>query len=81
MSGNESVKREFRAVYDDQHIFTVYWGAKQIAWSQWSPLYSLWRVLICDTGQLHHVAEQKEVFDICAAWIGFDTVDNVEIEA
>jgi hypothetical protein len=28
--------------------------------------------------QLHHVADQKEVFDICAAWIGFDTVDRVE---
>jgi hypothetical protein len=81
MFGKENGVREFKVVYDDAEMFTVYWCGKQIAWSQWSPLYSLWRVLICDTGQLHHVTEQKDVFDVCAAWIGFGAVDKVEIEA
>ena len=71
---------EFRLVYDDQHMFTVYWLDKQVAWSQWSPLYSLWRVLICETGQLHHVTDQKEVLDVCAAWVGIDGVDKVTIQ-
>lgn len=81
MSGNENSLRQFKAVYEDPHMFTVFWQGKEVAWCQWSALYNLWRVLIVDTGELHHVEKQKEVFDVCAAWIGFDTVDNVEIEA
>ena len=78
MSGNDNSVREFKVVYEDPQMFTVHWCGKKLAWAQWSPLYELWRVLICDTGQLHHVKDQKEAFDVCAAWIGIDTVDRVE---
>ena len=81
MSGNENSLRQFKAVYEDPHMFTVFWQGKEVAWCQWSPLYSLWRVLMVETGELHHIQEQKEIFDVCAAFLGFDYVDNVEIEA
>jgi hypothetical protein len=72
MWGTEEMNEKWRVVYDNDQIFTIFWCGKQVAWSQWSPLYQLWRVLICDTGEMHHVETSELALDVCAGYLGVD---------
>ena len=69
------MEHRWKTTYSPDQIITVYWDNERVAWAQWSPLYQLWRVLICDTGQLHHVETEEKAYDVVKAYLGVDMVD------
>jgi hypothetical protein len=67
---------KLRARYSSDKVFTVFNGDYKLAWVQWSELYKLWRVVICDTGDLHMVPTVELVMDAIKFYFPLD--DNIE---
>lgn len=65
-------KEEIRIRHDDAEMLTVYCGAQEVAWAQWSNLYKLWRVLILRDKHLYHLKNIDEIISICCDEIGVD---------
>jgi len=71
---DDEMTNKLRIKYTNECIFTVYCDGKDIAWCQWSPVWELWRVIVLNDKRVHHLADIKSIFSLCADEMGVDTI-------
>jgi len=71
---DDEITNKLRIKYENENQFTVYCDGKDIAWCQWSPVWEMWRALMLDDKRIHHLANLKSIFSLCADEIGVDII-------
>lgn len=63
---------DLKVKYENECLFTVYYGDQDVAWCQWSPVYEMWRVIMLSDNHVHHLENVEQIFRVCSDEIGVD---------
>jgi hypothetical protein len=71
---DDEITNKLRVNQTSEFVFTVHCDGQDVAWCQWSPVWKMWRVLMLTDNRVHHLADLKSIFSLCADEIGVDII-------